>query len=197
LTIEFSQSLEAINAFHSLLCLTRQRHGTPPQPFAFFANIQRHVLAENQGCVVLARHGQVTVAGAVFFHFGRTVIYKYGASNQELQHLRANNLVMWEAIRKYARDGFTHLDFGRTSLHNEGLRRFKLGWGTQERRIDYFRYDIKKSCFVTVREENAETLHRLYRFIPICLSRLIGALLYKHIAALLFSFTFGQPSNYA
>jgi hypothetical protein len=192
LKIEFSQSLEATKTFYRLLCLTRQRHGVPPQSFSFFANILKHVLAKNQGWVVLARAGNVPVAGAVFFQFNRLVVYKFGASNPKYQSLRANNLVMWAAIQKYAHEGFTHLDFGRTSIANDGLRRFKLGWGAQERLIEYFRYDLKMGRYINNPEALSPRLHSNYRLVPILLSRLVGALLYKHIAVLLLSIAWGR-----
>lgn len=182
LTIEFSQSLDSMQVFYRLLCLTRRRHGVPPQPFPFFANICTHVLAQNLGWIVLARQGAIPVAGAVYFHQGRTAIYKFGASDERLQHLRANNLVMWQAIRKYAREGYTALDFGRSSLDNAGLRKFKLGWGTQETQSDYIRYDRATARYVTARDESSGWHNRLFRSLPIPLSRLAGALLYRHIA---------------
>jgi hypothetical protein len=132
--------------------------------------------------VVLARHGQVPVAGAVFFHFGKTAIYKFGASDEAFQHLRANNLVMWEAIKRFARQGLAALDFGRTSLENDGLRKFKHGWGTQEHRIDYVRYDRQEGGFVTARDESSGWYNRVFQMLPVFLSRLIGAALYKHMA---------------
>jgi hypothetical protein len=182
LTVEFSQDLDAVRIFFGLLCRTRKRHGLPVQPFRFFESIHRHVLSQDQGWVVLARHGEVPVAGAVFFHFGKTAIYKFGASNETFQHLRANNLVMWEAIKWYARRGFGVLDFGRTSLENEGLRRFKLGWGTQERSIDYFRHDRRKAGFVTARDESSGWHNHVFRLLPVSLSRLIGVAFYRHVA---------------
>jgi len=48
---------------------------------------------------MLASHKGKNIASAVYFHFGDKAIYKYGASDRKYQHLRANNLVMWEAIR--------------------------------------------------------------------------------------------------
>jgi hypothetical protein len=182
LTVEFSQDLDAVRIFFRLLCRTRKRHGLPVQPFRFFESIHHNVLSQDQGWVVLARHGQVPVAGSVFFHFGKTAIYKFGASNETFQHLRANNFVMWEAIKWHAQRGFGVLDFGRTSLENEGLRRFKLGWGTQERRIDYFRYDQRKAAFVTARDESSGWHNRIFRMLPVSLSRLIGAASYRHVA---------------
>ena len=153
-----------------------------PQPFSFFAQIQRQVLAANQGWIVLAHQGGLPVAGAVFFHFGHQAIYKFGASDETKQQLRANNLVMWHAIQRCAREGLTHLDLGRTSLTNDGLRKFKLGWGAQEQRIDYLRYDLRQSAFVTARDEATGWHNRFFQALPVPISRLAGALLYRHIA---------------
>jgi len=182
LTLSVSQDLEAVRTFYTLLCKTRQRHGLPVQPFGFFAHIHRHVLAQNLGNVVLAHHGTTPVAGAVFFRFGDTVIYKFGASDETLQHLRANNLVMWEAIKWHARQGFSRLDFGRTSLPNAGLRKFKLGWGTVERTVEYVKYDLKTGGFVTTKDAAAGWHNHVFRRLPVFLSRLAGAVLYPHIA---------------
>lgn len=182
LSIEFSQSVEAIRIFYRLHCLTRKRHGVPPQPFVFFANIQRHVLAQNHGWVVLARHGGIAVSGAVFFHSGTSALYKFGASDDRFQHLRGNNLVMWEAIRRYASEGFASLDLGRTSLNNDGLRRFKLSWGPTEYPIDYVRYDLPAGRWVTARDDSSGWYNRVFRILPILVSRLIGAALYRHVA---------------
>ena len=182
LQIEFTRDLDSVRAFHRLLCITRRRHGVPPQPFHFFACIQRHVLAQNHGWVALARHNGIPVAGAVYFHFGKTVIYKYGASNEKFQHMRANNLVMWEAIKRHAADGFTTLDFGRTALDNEGLRKFKLGWGTVEHPIDYVRQDLQTGNFAAAKPPSSGRITRIFQSLPEPVSRLIGAILYKHVA---------------
>jgi hypothetical protein len=181
-SVEFSDSLDAVRIFYVLQCKTRKKHGLPPQPFRFFQNICHHVLSQNQGFVVLARYQQVPVAGAVFFHMGKKAIYKYGASDETFQDVRANNLVMWEAIKWYARHGFEELHFGRTSLANDGLRRFKLGWGTEEHRIEYVRYDRRAGGFVTVKDEASGWHNRVFRALPCFLSRQIGAALYKHVA---------------
>jgi len=182
LNLEFSQSVESMRTFYQLLCRTRRRHGVPPQPYPFFAAIQRHVLAGAHGWIVLARHGNVPIAGAVFFHFGSRVIYKFGASDESHQHLRANNLVMWRAIERYTREGFTDLDFGRTSLGNTGLRKFKLSWGAKEEQVGYVRYAPRLAAFTTARDDAQGWHNRIFQALPIPLSRLAGSLLYRHIA---------------
>lgn len=181
-TVEFCQSLDAVRIFYALQCKTRRKHGLPPQPFRFFQNIHNHILSQSRGFIVLARYQQAPVAAAVFFHWEKKAIYKYGASDETFQHVRANNLVMWEAIKWYAQHGFEELDFGRTSLANDGLRRFKLGWGTEEHRIEYVRYDRRAGGFVTVKDEASGWHNRVFRALPCFLSRQIGAVLYKHVA---------------
>jgi len=182
LRVEFSQSMASMHIFYRLLRMTRRRHGLPPQPFPFFEAIQRNVLAAGHGWVVLAYHGKEPVAGAVFLHFARQSIYKYGASDETNQQLRANNLVMWRAIQRYAGEGFEILDFGRTSLGNAGLRQFKRSWGTAERMLSYMRFDLRQEKFVTSADEAQGWHNRAFKLLPLSLSRLAGAALYRHIA---------------
>jgi len=66
-TVEILQGLEAVRIFHSLQCLTRKKHGLPPQPFKFFVNIHRHILSENRGMVAVASHRGKKIAAAVCF----------------------------------------------------------------------------------------------------------------------------------
>ena len=132
--------------------------------------------------MILARSGAKTVAGSIFCHAGQQAFYKFGASDQAMLELRGNDLVMWEGIKYYASRGFRMLHLGRTSLAHEGLRRFKLGWAAREHAIEYFKYDLRRSAFVTGRDEALGWYNRIFTALPLSLSRLLGAVLYRHIA---------------
>jgi hypothetical protein len=179
---EVLQDEKSMCDFYSLQCRTRKKHGLPPQPYNFFLNIHRHILSQNQGMIVLARHHGRAVAAAVYFYLGGRAIYKFGASDESQQHLRANNLVMWTAIRWLAQQGATQLNLGRTSLANEGLRRFKLAWGAVEKKIDYVKFDLRENRFVIEQDEASGWHNRIFRMLPISLSRMTGQILYKHWA---------------
>lgn len=181
-TVEILQSLDAVRIFYRLQCATRKRHGLPPQPFDFFVNIHRHILSQNQGFIAVASQGGRAVAASVYFHLGGRAVYKYGASDFARQHLRANDLVMWEAIRWLARNGGRHLHFGKTALAHEGLRRFKLAWGTTEELIEYVKFDLRKSAFVTDTDAISGWHNAVFRSLPDFLSQAAGKLLYKHWA---------------
>ncbi|HEX5397509.1 MAG TPA: GNAT family N-acetyltransferase [Verrucomicrobiae bacterium] len=181
-TVNISQSLQAMKSFYALHCQTRRKHGLPPQPFSFFQNIFEHLLSKKLGMIAIASRREQPVAASVYFQLGARAVYKYGASDEAFQHLRGANLVMWEAIKWHARHGATVLHFGRTSLNNEGLRRFKLGWGAAEQRIEYVKYDLRKERFVTGTDEATGWHNGIFRRLPLRMSRLIGAALYRHCA---------------
>ena len=130
--VELLQSLDSVQEFYRLNCMTRKDHGLPPQPYYFFEKVFNYVISRNLGLVVLASFEEKPIAGAVYFHLGEKAIYKYGASDKKYQHLRANNLIMWEAIRWCCKNGIQSISFGRTEPENEGLLQFKRGWGTVE-----------------------------------------------------------------
>jgi hypothetical protein len=181
-TVEITRTAEAVRDFYALHQRTRRKHGVPPQSFGFFENICRHVIEAGQGLVALARLGDRCIAAAIFFHFGDRAIYKFGASDDRFQQCRANNLVFWKSIRALADSGITELDLGRTSLDNEGLRQFKLGWGSAESRISYFKYDFRSKRFAKDCDRASGWHTRLFRMMPRSMCRWAGAMLYRRMA---------------
>ena len=182
LTIEITTSLEGVRSFFGLHCKTRRKHGAPPQSFAFFENIYREILKPGRGFVAVASLGARPVSAAIFFYFGKRAIYKFGASDERFQHLRGNNLVMWEAIRWLANRGFSKLDLGRTSIGNEGLRRFKLSVGASESLVEYWKYDFRESEFVEDRDQASGWHTPLLSLLPVFVLRGVGKLMYRHLA---------------
>lgn len=181
LSIRRGTSREFVDEFYRLNCMTRKQHGMPPQPYRFFEKLHEHLIAQGMGTVFLAKHDGACIAGAVFLHCGTKVLYKFGASERKCQHLRANNFVMWEAIRSFSREGYGQFSFGRTEPENEGLRQFKNGWGGEERIINYYRYDIREERFMP---DNGGGISRYAAFVsklPLPLLKTIGKYLYRHV----------------
>jgi hypothetical protein len=180
--IDFDTGAESMRTFFKLHCGTRRRHGLPPQPIRFFLNIQRHLLGLGQGFVATARLDQQPLAAAVFLHDGRQALYKFGASDYAFQQLRPNNLVMWAGMKRCAERGLATLNLGRTSLSNEGLRRFKLGLGADEEEIRYAKYDFAGKKFVTGVDRVEGWFNRVFARLPLPMLRLSGAVLYPHLS---------------
>jgi hypothetical protein len=171
----------AMEGFYRLHCLTRRKHGLPPQPLIFFRNLWRELIDPGRGFVACAWHGGRLVSAAVFLHFGSSAIYKYGASLETHHHLRANHLVMWRSIQKCMQGGCRLLSLGRTDLGQEGLIRYKQAWGAEEKPNPYTRTgsEERKSTLRTmVRGMIGATARRM----PIPVLRVIGEIAYRHIA---------------
>ncbi len=142
--------------------------------------MHKHIIGPGKGFVVLGSHDNRIIAGAVFFICGERVIYKYGASDKRHQDLRANNLVMWHAIKNSCGEGRKDFSFGRTEMENKGLQQFKSGWGAEENEIRYFRYDFRKARFV--KDSPTGTLVRkLFQKTPLPVLNFVGSALYRHV----------------
>jgi CelD/BcsL family acetyltransferase involved in cellulose biosynthesis len=182
LRVNFATGMAAMRKFYALHGGTRRRHGLPPQPWRFFENIQRHLMETGRGFVATVELEEKPLAAAVFFWHGCQGFYKFGASDYAFQQLRPNNLMMWSAIQHCAERGLHSLSLGRSSLCNEGLRRFKLGLGAAEEKVHYGKYDFASKQFVTDVDRVEGWFNRVFASLPLPLLRLAGRILYPHLS---------------
>jgi Acetyltransferase (GNAT) domain len=181
LDVRISRSEEGILEFYRLHSRTRRRHGLPPQPESFFLNLHNEIIKPGSGFVVLAGSGSTSIAAAVFLHMEKKAVYKFGASDERHQNLRGNNLVMWEAIQFLAHNGFETLHLGRTSRENDGLRRFKLAWGTTEEPLEYVRFGAKANDRMAAPDNGLGFHNAVFARLPLALNRFIGTMVYPHL----------------
>jgi hypothetical protein len=174
-------SMEGISAYYRLHALTRKRHGLPPQPFSFFREIHKELIAKGNGFVAIARRDKVSAAAAVFLRAGKHAVYKFAASEGSLSNLRGNNLVVWEAIRRLVEMGCESLHFGRTALNNAGLRRFKLAWGAKEEVTHYCKYDVTQGSWVRSPDLTKGFQNFIFGNLSLSINRLAGSIIYPHL----------------
>ena len=180
--VEVSSAAEAVETYYALHCETRKKHGVPPQPWSFFQNLHSHIISKASGIVAVARYQGAPIAAAVFVHSGRQAVYKFSASNAAFLRLCGNNVVLWEAIKWYANHGFSSMHFGRTSFGNEGLRKYKSGWGTEETTLEYFRYSLPKQAYIADQDRSEGGHNRFLGLLPRPLFRWVGQVLYPHLS---------------
>lgn len=179
--VELLNTREAADEFYQLNCITRKKHGLPPQPYSFFVNLHKFILSHGLGFIALATHCNRVIAGAVYLHFGSKALYKFGASDMNYQLVRPNNLIMWEAIKYYIKNGYSEFSFGKTEPENSGLRQFKLGWGTSEEKIFTYKYNLAENKFVANPDQTSGFHTRIFKRLPIPLLKLVGTLTYRHV----------------
>ena len=103
-------------AFTALHASTRRRLGVPVQPRRFLGAIGRALSDHGLGFVAVAWHQDRPVAAGVFLEVNGVTQYKFGASDSKAWNLRANNLLVWEAIKHAIEHGGRVFDFGRSDL---------------------------------------------------------------------------------
>lgn len=179
--INIDNSAEGIKKFYQLQCFTRRKHGLPPQPYKFFESIHKNIISKGLGEVTFAYTDSKPVAALMFLIIDKKILYKFGASAENDLPRGTNHLLMWEAIKKYNQCGFTQFDFGRTETEHEGLRRFKLGFGADERIIYTTRYDIKSKTFISSDSKTKGIYNRIFQKLPLFALRFIGETIYRHM----------------
>ncbi len=171
-------SEELLNDFYQLLMITRRRHQLLPQPRVWFRNLIACMSPSVE--IRVARKNSTPVAAILSLTHERTVVYKYGCSDEKLHHLAGMPFLFWKLIEESKTAGAEQIDFGRTDLENYGLIRFKDQFGTRRRQLTYFRYPETTSGKYGSASE-LPGARRLLSVLPNSLSSMAGKLLYRHI----------------
>jgi CelD/BcsL family acetyltransferase involved in cellulose biosynthesis len=169
------RSKDLLKDFYGLFLITRRRHGLPPQPQTWFAN-----LLECLGGGVelrLAYKDSRPLAGIVTLSHRDCMVYKYGCSDPASNKLGGMALLFWKAIQDAKRRSMVTLDLGRSDLDATGLITFKEHIGARRQELTYADYPVRPS-HVTWKGRLATTV---FRHLPDPLLVGAGRFLYKHV----------------
>jgi CelD/BcsL family acetyltransferase involved in cellulose biosynthesis len=177
LRYETGSSEALLRHFYRLLIRTRRRHRLPPQPLEWFRGLIASI-GDNLK-VRLAFKGDIPVASILTISDKKTVVYKYGCSDEHFANLGGTALLWWNTITEAKAHGIQELDLGRTDIDNQGLMTYKDHWGARRSTINYWRYPVATVAF---RPESAiKYADRLISIVPDASLVLLGRLLYRHI----------------
>ncbi len=129
LTAEWRVGAEDLEGWYRLHRATQSRLGVPVFPRALFEAIMDEGLPWARLLMVAGPEGPV--AGGVFFEFAGRYIYGYSASTRSGQEHRANDLMLFEALRRAEESGARWFDFGSDSPKQANLLAFKRKWGAE------------------------------------------------------------------
>lgn len=177
-TVQRRTDADALRTFYRMHTLTRRRLGVPTQPRGFIDRF-RTLFEEGLGFVLVAELDGAPVAAGVYLHFNGTLTMKYNASDPAMLSAGGNVAVYAESIRIACAEGCHALDYGRTELENDGLRRFKEQFGAEARDLAYTRSPAN------VRQQAVRSVPRLQQEIirrsPPVVGRLVGSAFYRHV----------------
>jgi CelD/BcsL family acetyltransferase involved in cellulose biosynthesis len=171
---------DVTETFYRLQSVTRRRLGVPVQPRKYFEALWRNMIARKLGFLLLAYFQDRPIAGAIFLEWKTTVVYKHGASDHSFWSLRPNDLLFWKAIESSAGRGAHIMDFGRSAFEDQGLRRFKNGWGACEHDLVYTMIPPRAAAGRASRAP--QLLAPAIRRGPIWFTRVLGTAFYRYAA---------------
>ena len=178
LTQHEGRSEELLGQFYDLLLMTRRRHGLPPQPLAWFRNLIA-CCGDKVRIRIASKHGR-PIAGILTLQHNKTLVYKYGCSNQEFKQLGGTQMLLWQAIQDGKAEQLSELDLGRSDLDHSGLIHFKDRWGATRTELVYLRYPRQR--FRSLREARQGGISkRVFAHMPDSLLSASGRVLYKYM----------------
>ena len=111
--------------------------GGRAKPRAFFDAVPEAVPGERFDLTYATLDGK-RIAGLLTFEFGGTVEYFTPAYEPEYKQTQATSRLIYDAMRDGIDGGVTRWNFGGTRPSQEGLYRFKRGWGAVDYPYHYY-----------------------------------------------------------
>lgn len=178
LTYEAGRSERLLSSFYALLRLTRRRHGLPPQPLEWFKNLVA-CLGDRLAIHVACDDG-LPIASILTLSFKKTMVYKYGGSDERYHRLGGMPFLFWQVIQQAKAQNIEELDLGRSDLDQPGLVAFKDHLGAVRSALTY--YTSRKRHTRRVRDGAvAAALHAVVARLPDAALDFTGRLLYRHL----------------
>ena len=178
-------SEDLLRTFYSLLVMTRQRHGLPPQPMKWFSS-----LAECFGGDLKIRVATVAdqpIAAILTLRYKDTLVYKYGASDTRHNAAGGTHLLLWRSIQEAKQAALRTFDLGRSDWENSGLITFKKRWGATGSELTYFRMPFGPGAgahgpLSLQRAWGSSAVKQIMQRLPRPVLRWAGEKIYRHIA---------------
>jgi hypothetical protein len=178
IAVASDSSLSFMRRFYALQLETRRRHGLPPQPWNFFKAVHGTFAARGMLEISIAHHKRRDLAAIVLLRHRDDVYVKWNARQHPIPS-GANHLVFCEVLNRLAGHA-RRMDLGRTDLRNKGLIRFKHEMGCAPKALPYSFYPVAPpSISVEVLTGYRKTFSSLWRRLPLRVTRLLGAVIYK------------------
>jgi Acetyltransferase (GNAT) domain len=180
ISIECGSDPSIIRRFYALLLATRRRLGVPPPPLRLFYAADAAFGPDDLTVWLACKNGR-DLAALLTLRDGRRLYWRW-AARIETAEPGANHLLVWTMIENSAQN-FESLELGRSDSCNSGLNRFKQELGASSRPLPYsFFPDVHRHVNPEALTGVPRLVSRLWRHLPLSVTRLLGAAMYRHFA---------------
>lgn len=180
LTYRRIEDASAIDIFYELHSRVRkEKHHLLSQPRAFFEELVAEYFPQD-GFVLVAELEHRPLAAMFFLRCGKTLYYKFSASDLQALDYRPNHFLLWKAVEEALAAGYESIDLGISEA--ESLIRFKRRLGARSVPVYAAKYfEVEKANAVAAMDQ---TLGRLTAVltgdeVPLAAAQAAGELLYR------------------
>lgn len=178
-----------LRTWYRLYLETMRRNVVAARPYRFFLALWELMRPKGMMRLLLAEHhtdaGSRIIAGHIFFTFGQTVTYAFGASRSSDFALRPNDIILWQAISDASQQGFHYLDLGEVPEGDDDLARFKSKWGAEPLRLHRYYYpDFPETPHTGSKTGSAAPINvakRIWRHVPLSMTGWLGDRIYTYL----------------
>jgi hypothetical protein len=167
---------------------TMRRNLVPARPYRFFKALWELMRPTGTMRLVLAEHqteaGTRIIGGHIFFFFGQTVTYAFGASRSADFSLRPNDTILWEAIQNASMEGYRFVDLGEVPDGDDDLARFKIKWGAEAVQLYRYYYPDFPVVEPAVEENKYSPMKlasALWRHMPLSMTAWVGDRIFGYL----------------
>ena len=157
-----------------------RRLGTPVLCKRYF-HLLKEVFGDSCEVLTVTRDDRL-VSSVLSFYFRNEVLPYYGGGTAEARHVKGNDFMYWELMRRACEREVQLFDYGR-SKRNSGSYRFKKHWGFAPEPL-YYEYQL----FRTKQLPEINPVNPRYRLLiagwkrlPLSLSKLIGPCIARYL----------------
>jgi lipid II:glycine glycyltransferase (peptidoglycan interpeptide bridge formation enzyme) len=166
-----------LQKFYDLQVLTRRRQGLPPQPLSWFRGLVAAFGGDLK--IRIATKDDLPVASILTLVHKKSMVYKYGCSDERFHRFGGMVFLFWNAIREAKDLGCEEFDMGRSDTDNVGLMAFKGHWGAVGTELSYWTYPQRPTTTISTLQK--AVLQRLVSLTPQFALKTAGRLFYRHI----------------
>jgi len=187
LSVNVFDGVEGLALFRQLhVVLRKRKYRLLAQPRKFFDALATHYAPDNLR-VVIGYLDDEPVSGIVLLRHGDTAYYKFNASTDKANQVRANDFVMWEAMTTAIAWGCTGFDFGVSSYDQKGLISYKKKYATESGEMTNYRANGDAPLSTVERFAGSTALPALTRWfthprVPDLVTSRAGDLLYRQFS---------------
>jgi len=184
----FADSEKDLKQWYRLYLELNKYHTNPPRPYKLF-KIAWDIL-KSKGMMQLALAEQKTnskkkiIAGSILYYFNNTVTFAYNGSSRNYFDLRPNDLLHWNAIHNAQKEKYKFYNWGNAGETETGLAAYKKKWGSKQFRT--YQYFYPNPSVIEFKEGTDPSgfigfKKIIWQLLPLRFTRIIGALVYKHL----------------